>query len=153
LTPSFIPKLVRAAAAATALLALPLAVHAQSSIPPGESVARTFIAATQAQDRQAVLKLLDEKVSIQFPGQAGHGEGQPFVIGYLDGLFYGRHAVSLDGEDSGRDGATRFMAHDAASHDHYAIDVEVRGQHVVRVTVRVEPQAAASQAVASLGPL
>jgi hypothetical protein len=156
--PSSKANIARAAVTAAALLALPLsAAHAQTpgNAAQGEAVARTFIAATQAQDRQAVLQLLDKKVSIQFPGdssQAGHGEGQPFVIGYLDGLFYGQRAVSLDGGGAQRDGTVRFLAHDARFHDHYAIDVEVRNQHVVRVTVNLEPQASVGEAVATLGP-
>jgi hypothetical protein len=152
LTQSFVSKL----AGAVVLAALPFAVQAQTAPAPAaagdETVARTFIAATQAQDRQAVLKLLDEKVSIQFPGATGHGEGQPFVIGYLDGLFYGQRPVSLDGGDSPREGAVRFMAHDAGSHARYAIDVEVKDQRVVRVTVHLEPQASVNQAVAALDP-
>ena len=147
-------QIARAAVTAAAVLALPLsAAHAQT--PSGEAVARTFIAATQAQDRQAVLQLLDKKVSIQFPGsaaRAGHGQGQPFVIGYLDGLFYGQRAVSLDGGGAQRDGTMRFLAHDASFHDHYAIDVEVRNQHVVRVTVNLQPPASVGEAVATLGP-
>jgi hypothetical protein len=146
----------RIAAIAVALFALPLAAQAQvsaaPSTAPNEAVARTFIAATQAQDRKAALNLLDEKVSIQFPGSSGHGEGQPFVIGYLDGLFYGQRAVSLEGGDLDRGGAVRFLAYDASRHDHYAIDVEVKDQHVVRVTVRIEPETATHQAVAALDP-
>jgi hypothetical protein len=139
------------------LLAVPLSTARAQPAPsqsPGETVARTFIAATQAQDRQAVLQLLDKKVSIQFPAtaaQAGHGEGQPFVIGYLDGLFYGQRPVSLDG-GAPRGGAVRFLAHDASFHDTYAIDVEVKNQHVVRVTVNRQPQAAVGDTVAALDP-
>ena len=143
--------------AAAATLLLPASgAFAQTSGKPSETVAGAFMAAAQAQDRQTVLRLLDESVSIQFPirttGQ-GHGEGQPFVIGYLDGLFYGQRAVSLDGDAGPRDGAVRFLAHDMQSHDRYAIDIEVRGEHVVRVTVNLESDAAAGQTVASLNPL
>jgi len=140
-------------AVAAVVMVAPLAAHAQQA-DAGETVARTFIAATQAQDRQAVLELLDKRVSIQFPAtaaQAGHGEGQPFVIGYLDGLFYGQRAVSLD-TGALRGGAVRFLAHDASFHDTYAIDVEVKNQHVVRVTVNRQPQASLGDAVASLDP-
>jgi hypothetical protein len=138
------------------LMAVP-AAHAESAkAGPSETVARTFIAATQAQDRQAALQLLDKQVSIQFPGQAasqaGHGQGQPFVIGYLDGLFYGERAVSVEGGGAMREGSVRFLAHDASQHDRYAIDVEVKNSRVVRVTVKVEPEAPAEQAVALLNP-
>lgn len=149
----FVPSIAVAALLAVAPLSL---AHAQAAKPtPGEDVARTFIAATQAQDRQAALLLLDKKVSIQFPGQAaedGHGQGQPFVIGYLDGLFYGERGVSLDGGGAARDGSVRFMAHDASLHDRYVIDVAVKNSRVVRVTVNLEPQTPAPQAVALLNP-
>jgi hypothetical protein len=150
-------RFARAALTAAALAALPLsAAHAEATkAGPNETVARTFIAATQAQDRQAALQLLDKQVSIQFPGQsaqAGHGQGQPFVIGYLDGLFYGERAVSLDGGGAVRASSVRFLAHDAGQHDRYAIDVEVRNSRVVRVTVNIEPQGPADQAVALLNP-
>ena len=141
-------------ALSAAIIALPAVAQAQAA-KPREAVAVAFIAATQAQDRQAVLQLLDKKVSIQFPGgpaRTGHGEGQPFVIGYLDGLFYGQRAVSLDG-DPARQGATRrFHAHDADYRQRYAIDVEVRNARVVRVIVNLEPSALDGQAVASLDP-
>ncbi len=140
---------------AAAVLSLPMAVHAQTAAKPGVAVAGAFIAPTQAQDRQAALQLLDKKVSIQFTGgsaQAGHGEGQPFVIGYLDGLFYGQCPVSLDGGGAQQGAVMRFHAHDAGYHQHYAIDVEVRNERVVRVTVNVEPTASVGQAVASLDP-
>jgi hypothetical protein len=144
------------ALAASAAVAAPSFAQTVSQAAMPETVAGAFIAAAQAQDRQAVMQLLDEKVSIRFPARAqgeGHGEGQPFVIGYLDGLFYGQRAVSLDGGSAPRDGAIRFMAHDARSHDRYAIDIEVRNAHVVRVTVNREPGPEAGQAVASLNPL
>ncbi len=145
------------AAIAAAFAVQPFAAHAQSVTAPNEAVARTFIAAAQAQDHKAALQLLDDKVSIRFAGAAsrsGYGEGQPFVIGYLDGLFDGQHAVSLDGAAAytGHDGAVRFTAHDARFHDHYAIDVEVKDQHVVRVTVNLEPQAGSATTVAALDP-
>jgi hypothetical protein len=159
--------MTRTTLASTALGAATLSValwgatfaNAQTAPVPAETVARTFMAATQSQDRQAALKLLDERVSISFADQAaqgGHGEGQPFVIGYLDGLFYGQRAVSVEGGADAQGamlkGATvRFMAHDAR-HDHYAIDVEVKNARVVRVTVRQQPQASVGQAVASLDP-
>ncbi len=135
--------------AAASLAALP--ALAQNPQPP-ETVAGAFMAAAQAQDRQAVLQLLDKQVSIRFPGQGsslGSGQGQPFVIGYLDGLFYGERAVSLDSGSAPRAGAIRFMAHDAQSHDRYAIDVEVRNARVVRVTVNVEPESPTDGAVAA----
>jgi opacity protein-like surface antigen len=155
--------LATAALAAAVLSTAPLAAaHAQpvADGAPAETVARTFIAAAQSQDRQAALKLLDKKVSISFTGesltgqaaQPGHGEGQPFVIGYLDGLFYGQRAVSVEDGGAARGATVRFMAHDARFHDHYAIDVEVKDAHVIRVTVHLEPQASVGQAVASLGP-
>ena len=154
MTRMFASSSVRAVLAAVAVMAAPLAAQAQPADANGETVARTFIAATQAQDREAVLQLLDKRVSIQFPAtaaQAGHGEGQPFVIGYLDGLFYGQRAVSLD-TGALRGGSVRFLAHDASFHDTYAIDVEVKNQHVVRVTVNRQPQASLGDTVAALDP-
>jgi hypothetical protein len=155
MTRMFASSSVRAVLAAASMMALPLSAQARPvDAAAGETVARTFIAATQAQDRQAVLQLLDAKVSIQFPAtaaQAGHGEGQPFVIGYLDGLFYGQRAVSLD-TGALRGGSVRFLAHDASFHDTYAIDVEVKNQHVVRVTVNRQPQASLRDTVAALDP-
>jgi hypothetical protein len=148
----------RAAAVAVLLTSTSAGLaSAQTAKPaPGEEVARTFIAAAQAQDRQAALQLLDKKVSIQFPGQAsdghGQGQGQPFVIGYLDGLFYGERGVSLDGGGAAREGGVRFTAHDASQHDRYVIEVEVKNSRVVRVKVNLEPQAPAQQAVALLNP-
>ena len=140
--------LARAALTAAALAILPLAAHAQ----PTDAVAKTFIAAAQSQDRQAALQLLDKRVSIQFPGDAalaGHGEGQPFVIGYLDGLFYGQRGVSLDGGGAPKGGVVRFLGHDADFRETYAIDVEVKNQHVVRVTVNLQK---ATVAQAAPGP-
>jgi hypothetical protein len=157
LTRSSVSVFAHAAVAAAVLLALPLSTARAQSAPSqsqGETVARTFIAATQAQDRQAALQLLDKRVSIQFPdgaAQAGHGEGQPFVIGYLDGLFHGQRPVSLD-RSASRGGAVRFLVHDAGFHDTYAIDVEVKNQHVVRVTVNRQPQASVGDTVAALDP-
>ena len=115
--------------------------------------------ALQAQDRQAVLQLLDKRVSIRFPGQAAeaeHGQGQPFVIGYLDGLFYGERAISVDSGAAAQGGAFRFLAHDASLHDRFALDVEVRNSRVVRVTVNRAPQPPAEPAepaAAQLNPL
>jgi len=154
--PFFATPSVRALALAAVVAAAPGLTLAQGvKTAPNEDVARTFIAATQAQDRQAALLLLDKKVSIQFPGHAaedGQGQGQPFVIGYLDGLFYGERGVSLDGGGDAQAGAVRFTAHDASQHDRYVIEVEVKNSRVVRVKVNLEPHAPAPQAVALLNP-
>lgn len=136
-------------AGAVALLALPAAGMAQ----PRGDVAGAFIAAAQAQDRKAALALLDAGVSIEFPAapgdsRPGHAEGQPFVIGYLDGLFGSARNLSLDGQ-SERGDAVRFLAHDGRSLDRYAIDVEVRGDRVVRVTVNTQNSANQAQAGAA----
>jgi hypothetical protein len=146
-----------AAIAALALSAVP-AFAQTSAQTPNSTVAGAFMAAAQAQDRHAALELLDKQVSIQFPSRSsaahqGYAEGQPFVIGYLDGLLDGQRPVSLDGGAEARDGAVRFLARDARSNDRYAIDVEVRDQHVVRVTVNLESEAANGQTVAALAPL
>ncbi len=139
------------AAVALAALALSVPAFAQDAARPDANVAGAFMAAAQAQDRQTTLQLLDEQVSIQFPGRAaasqGHGEGQPFVIGYFDGLFYGQRAVSLDNGFAPKGEVVRFHAHDA--HDRYAIDVEVKGNRVVRLTVNRETDAPAGQIVAT----
>jgi hypothetical protein len=139
-----------AAAMAAVLAALPVSAAFAQDHQPNTTVAGAFMAAAQAQDRRAALQLLDEQVSIQFPSRAsgarqGHAEGQPFVIGYLDGLFDSQRALSLDGDATLRGSAVRFL-------DRYAIDVEVRDEHVVRVTVNLEGAAAADQTVASLDP-
>jgi hypothetical protein len=144
-----------AAAMAVVLAALPVSAAFAQEHQPNATVAGAFMAAAQTQDRRAALELLDEQVSIQFPSRSsaahqGHAEGQPFVIGYLDGLFNSQRALSLDGDATARGGAVRFLAHDARSNDRYAIDVEVRDQHVVRVTVKLE--GAGDQTVASIDP-
>lgn len=135
-----------------ALLAAGAAVSGAASAEPQKDVAGAFIAAAQAQDRQAALGLLAADVAIDFPtgadlGRQGHGEGQAFVIGYLDGLFDARRGLSVD--SAARDGdAVRFLAHKDRSNDRYAIEVEVRDQQVVRVTVNLEDRSA----LAALGP-
>jgi hypothetical protein len=115
-------------------------------VEPQKEVADAFIAAAQAQDRQTALSLLAADVSIAFPagadrGRQGHGEGQPFVIGYLDGLFRAERGLSVDSAAPEGD-AVRFLAHERRSQDRYAIDVEVRGGQVVRLTVNLQDQAA-----------
>lgn len=150
-----IPALAVAVAAGAIASACAAGAYAEADRPP-ESVAGAFIAAAQAQDRQAILKLLDERVSIQFPSQdarEGRGEGQPFVIGYLDGLFYGQRAVSLDGAAGPTGPAMRFLAHDAQSQTRYAIDIEVKGQRVVHVTVERQADQAQNQTMAAVSPL
>lgn len=132
---------VLSAAVLVALAALPVAASAE----PQKDVADAFITAAQTQDRKAVLNLLSTDVSIEFP--TGRGEGQPFVIGYLDGLFDAQRGLALDG--AAATGSTvRFLAHEGRSLDRYAIDVEVKDQHVVKVTVNREP----SRPLASLSP-
>jgi hypothetical protein len=150
-------KYLSAAVLAAAIAILPASAALAQTANPNATVAGAFMAAAQAQDRRAALELLDEQVSIQFPSRSsiahqGHAQGQPFVIGYLDGLFDSQRALSLEGDATYRGGAVRFMAHDARSNDRYAIDVEVRNAHVVRVTVKLEGAAAAGQTVAALDP-
>jgi hypothetical protein len=139
MTRSHVPALILAAALLAAL-ARPTASLADDRAAGAPSdVARAFMAAARAQDRQGVLQLLDREVLIEFPsGAAGpprvREQGQPFVIGYLDGLFDRERGLSLDAT-SVRGDAVRFVAHDARSDAPYVIDVEVRDQRVVRVTV------------------
>ena len=92
-------------------------------------------AAARTQDRKATLSLLAADVSIEFP--TGRGEGQPFVIGYLDGLFDADRGLSLDSAGAEGD-SVRFLAHEDRSQDRYAIAVEVRNHQVVKVTVNQE---------------
>jgi len=145
-----------AAVLAAAIAILPASAALAQTASPNATVAGAFMAAAQAQDRRVALQLLDEQVSIQFPSRSsarqGHAEGQPFVIGYLDGLFDSQRALALDGGATAREGAVRFLAHDTRSNDRYAIDVEVRDEHVVRVTVNLEGAGAPDQTVASLDP-
>ncbi len=137
------------AAVGAAFLLLPTAGRADA--PSQSQVADAFIAAAQAQDHKAALKLLDAQVEIEFPttltgGRPGAAQGQPFVIGYLDGLFGSDHPLNVDSH-SPRGDAVRFQAHDQRSLDCYAIDVQVRGGQVVRVTVL--SQVTAGQALAT----
>jgi hypothetical protein len=148
--PSMISKGLTAAAVA-AVLGLPALAaepHMVESltVQPQKDVAGAFIAAAQTQDRNATLRLLAEDVAIEFPtgadlGQQGYGEGQPFVLGYLDGLFDAQRGLSVDGAAPLGD-AVRFTAHESRSQDRYAIDVEVRGHQVVKVTVNLQDRAA-----------
>ncbi|MGZ3273753.1 MAG: hypothetical protein ACXU82_12030 [Caulobacteraceae bacterium] len=113
---------------------------------PQKDVAGAFIAAARAQDRKAALDLLAADVSIAFPagadrGRQGHGEGQPFVIGYLDGLFGAERGLMVDSATPDGD-AVRFLAHEASSKARYAIEVEVRDHQVVSVTVNLQDRAA-----------
>jgi hypothetical protein len=124
---------------------LAAATAAPVSAEPQKDVAGAFIAAAQAQDRQAALSLLAVDVALEFPtganlGRQGYGEGQPFVIGYLDGLFDAERGLSVDSAAPQGD-AVRFLAHERRSHDAYAIDVEVRNHQVVKVTVNLEDRA------------
>jgi hypothetical protein len=121
-----------------------------SAEPTQDNVAGAFIAAAQAQDHRSALGLLAADAAIDFPtgaglGRQGHGEGQPFVIGYLDGLFDAGRGLSVDSAAPEGD-AVRFLAH--RSNDRYAIDVEVQGHQVVKVTVNLQDRAA----LAALGP-
>jgi len=119
------------AAVLAAFMALPIAAAAE----PQTEVANAFIAAAKAQDRKAALSLLAADVAIEFP--TGHAQGQPFVIGYLDGLFDAGRGLSLDSAAAVGD-KVRFLAHEDRSQDRYAIDVEVRNHQVVKVTVNLE---------------
>jgi limonene-1,2-epoxide hydrolase len=136
------------AALAASLLALPALAEPQpSSVDPlivqapgdGPAVARAFLAAARSDDRPAVIRLLDEQVSVRYPDQAagmGEAEGRAFAIGYLDGLFHGARSVHLDGVPAaGAGGAVRVLAHEVRSRDRYAIDLDIRGAHVVGLTV------------------
>lgn len=136
------------AAAMAACLGAPALAFAE----PQTDVADAFITAARAQDRKAALSLLAADVSIEFPtgadlGRQGHGEGQAFVIGYLDGLFDSGRGMSLDSAAPLGD-AVRFMAHENRSNDRYAIDVEIRNRQVVKVTVNRQDRAA----LAALAP-
>jgi hypothetical protein len=119
-----------------AVLALLVALPAVAVAEPQKDVADAFIAAAQTLDHKAALDLLADDVSIEFP--TGHGEGQPFVIGYLDGLFDAGRGLSLDSAAT-KGSTVRFQAHEERSLDSYAIEVEVKDHHVVKVTVNLEP--------------
>jgi hypothetical protein len=56
------------------------------------------------------------------------------VIGYLDGLFDAGRGLLVDSAAPAGE-AVRFLAHESRSKARYAIDVEVRDHHVVKVTV------------------
>lgn len=142
--------MIRQALIAAILAAAATAPGAASAEPqkaePRTDVADAFIAAAQAQDHKSALGLLAADAAIDFPtgadrGRQGHGEGQPFVIGYLDGLFDAGRGLEVDSAAPQGD-AVRFLAHQALSNDHYAIDVEVQGHQVVKVTVNLEDRAA-----------
>jgi hypothetical protein len=129
-----------------AVLAGTAAAPALASAEPQKEVADAFIAAARVQDRRTALGLLAADVSIAFPagadhGRQGYGEGQPFVIGYLDGLFDAARGLSVDSAAPAGE-AVRFLAHEPRSHARYAIDVEVRGRQVVKVTVNLQDRAA-----------
>jgi hypothetical protein len=135
--------MIREVATAAVLAA---AMAAPALAEPRRDVADALIAATRAQDRAAALDLLADDVSIAFPagagrGRQGHGQGQPFVIGYLDGLFDAERGLSVDSASPAGD-AVRFLAHENRSKAHYAIDVEVRDHRVVKVTVNLEDRRA-----------
>lgn len=133
--------------AALTVVAASAAALPAASAEPQTDVAAAFITAAKTQDHKAVLDLSAADVSIEFP--SGRGQGQAFVIGYLDGLFDSRRGLSLD--SAAADGATvRFLAHEDRSQDRYAIEVEVEDHHVVKVTVDAErPRQAADLAPAS----
>jgi hypothetical protein len=135
-----------------AILAAAVAGPSVAAAEPQKDVAGAFIAAAQAQDRKAALSLLAYDVAIDYPtgadlGRQGHGEGQAFVIGYLDGLFDAEHGVAVDSAAPEGD-AVRFLAHKNRSNDRYAIEVEVQNRQVVKVTVNLEDPAA----LAALAP-
>ena len=135
-----------------AVLAAAAGVSAAAAAEPQKDVADAFIAAAQTQDRKAALDLLAADVNIDYPtgadlGRQGHGEGQAFVIGYLDGLFDAGRGLSVDSA-APEGGGVRFTAHEQRSKDRYAIDVEVQNHQVVKVTVNLEDRAS----VAALTP-
>ena len=117
---------------ASAVLAALLALPAIAAAEPQKDVADAFMAAAKTQDHKATLSLLAADVSIEFP--TGRGEGQPFVIGYLDGLFDADRGLSLDSAGAEGD-SVRFLAHEDRSQERYAIEVEIRNHQVVKVTV------------------
>ena len=125
------------AAVLAALAALPFAAAAE----PQKDVADAFMAAAKTQDRKAALRLLAADVAIEFP--TGRGQGQPFVIGYLDGLFDAGRGLSLDSAAAVGD-SVRFLAHEDRSRDRYAIDVQVKDHQVVKVTVNLRDRAKAA---------
>lgn len=142
-----------AAILAAAAVAPAVASAEPDSLGPKKDVAGAFIAAAQAQDRTAAISLLAADVAIDFPagadlGRQGHGEGQAFVIGYLDGLFDAERGLSVDSAAPEGD-AVRFLAHKSRSKERYAIEVEVQDHQVVKVTVNLEDRAA----LAALDPL
>ena len=126
-------------AVGAALLVLPAVGLAQA--PEQRRAAEAFMGAAQAQDHKTALLLMDSEIQIQFPQPQGAvapgvGQGQPFVIGYLDGLFGAEHELRVDSDSDSQQGdAVRFRAHGLRSLDPYVIDVLVRGGQVVRVTV------------------
>ena len=129
-----------------AVLAASVAAPALAAAEPDKDVAGAFIAAAQAQDRKAALSLLADDVAIDYPtgadlGQLAHGQGQAFVIGYLDGLFDAKKGVSVDSAAPEGDNAVRFLAHKTPSNDRYAIEVQVQNHQVVKVTVNREDRA------------
>ncbi len=130
---------ILSAVALAALVVLPAAASAQSLHgEPQKDVAGAFIAAAKAQDRKAALSLLAADVAIEFP--TGRGQGQPFVIGYLDGLFDADRGLLLDSSAEQGD-SVRFLAHEGRTSDRYAIEVQVRDHQVVKVTVDLQQQA------------
>ena len=135
-----------------AMLATAVAAPGAAFAEPQKDVAGAFIAAARAQDHKSALSLLAAGAGREVDGgvgldRQGHGEGQPFVIGYLDGLFDSERGLSLDSAAPQGD-AVRFLAHEQRSNDRYAIDVEVREHQVVKVTVNLQDRAA----VAALDP-
>ena len=109
-----------------------------------EAVARGFVEAAKAQDHKAVLALLDPAVQIDTPQSSETQQGRAFVIGYFDGLFDGRHTYQLDSTTVSQTGDVRFTAHALDSRDRYGLDVQVRGQRVVRLKLSVTPAPDAS---------
>ena len=130
---------------ASAVLAVLLALPALAGAEPQKDVADAFMAAAKTQDRKATLSLLAADVSVEFP--TGRGEGQPFVIGYLDGLFDADRGLSLDSAGAEGD-SVRFLAHEDRTQDRYAIEVEIRNHQVVKVTVNPQRR----PALADLSP-
>lgn len=139
--------------AAVAMGSAPVSALAQA--PDQRRAAEAFLLAAQTQDHKTALMLLDSQATIDFPeglagGSPGQGQGQPFVIGYLDGLFGDERELRVDSEiDHGA--AVRFLAHDARSLDPFAIDVTVQDGQVVRVTV-ARSQPPPDQAPAAVPP-
>lgn len=125
--------------AALALIGAPrLTAAAPSARLTREDVALSFMAAAGARDHRAVLQLLDGDVVIRFPsaegaGGVGEAHGKAYLLGYMDGLADAepvfRRIVAVESD------AARFQTYDRNARPRHSIDIEVRNQRVIAVTV------------------